>query len=156
MSTKRKAIRVYADTSVFGGVFDESFSEHSKRFFSLIDRGYYRLVTSSIVRDELVLAPDRVREIFSKYEPDAEVAYPTDEVLRLRDEYFKARIIEPRWAADALHVAIAAVNDCNAIVSWNFKHIANYKKIPLYNAVNVVCGYHELAIYTPIEVFEDD
>jgi hypothetical protein len=38
------------------------------------------------------------------------------------------------------------------IVSWNFKHIVNYQKIPLYNAVNILHGYGQIAIYSPLEV----
>jgi len=38
---------------------------------------------------------------------------------------------------DALHVAVATVSNCRLIVSWNFKHIVNFQKIPLYNGVNL-------------------
>jgi len=30
-------MRVYADTSVFGGRFDEEFAKHTKQFFAEID-----------------------------------------------------------------------------------------------------------------------
>ena len=32
--TEHETIRIYADTSVFGGVFDEEFEEASKAFFT--------------------------------------------------------------------------------------------------------------------------
>lgn len=38
------------------------------------------------------------------------------------------------------------------IVSWNFKHIVHYQKIPLYNTVNVRQGYDAIFIYSPLEV----
>ena len=43
------------------------------------------------------------------------------------------------------------------IVSWNFKHIVHYQKIPLYNAVNTLQGYGNIFIYSPLEVmgYED-
>jgi len=37
-------------------------------------------------------------------------------------------------------------------VSWNFKHIVNFRKIPLFNAVNVLKGYRQIAIHSPLEV----
>jgi hypothetical protein len=40
------------------------------------------------------------------------------------------------------------------IVSWNFRHIVHYEKIPLYNAINVREGYFPIGIYTPQEVIE--
>ena len=57
---------------------------------------------------------------------------------------------------DALHVALATTTECDLIVSWNFKHIVNYRLIPRYNAVNVLMGYGQLAICTPTEVIGDE
>lgn len=57
-----------------------------------------------------------------------------------------------KWYDDALHVAIATVADCDVIVSWNFKHIVNFQKIPMFNAVNVLNGYKPIAIHSPVEV----
>jgi hypothetical protein len=41
-------------------------------------------------------------------------------------------------------------------ISWNFKHIVHFEKIPLYNAVNTLQGYHAIAIYSPQEVISYD
>jgi len=38
-----KAIRVYADTSVFGGIYDEEFKEPSRTFFEQVKSGAIRL-----------------------------------------------------------------------------------------------------------------
>ncbi len=54
--------------------------------------------------------------------------------------------------ADALHVAVATVFECRAIVTWNFKHIVRFQKVPLYNGVNKASGYAETAIHTPQEI----
>ncbi len=56
----------------------------------------------------------------------------------------------------ALHVAAATVSGCRAIVSWNFKHIVNFRRIPLYNGVNQMEGYGPIAIHTPLEVIFDE
>jgi hypothetical protein len=53
---------------------------------------------------------------------------------------------------DALHVALATVNNCDMIVSWNFKHIVHYDKIRAYNGINIRLGYSVIAIYSPKEV----
>lgn len=66
--------------------------------------------------------------------------------------YMEARIVGERWRTDTLHVAIATTEDCRAIVSWNFRHIVHFQKIPLYNAVNLANGYGAIAIHTPQEV----
>jgi hypothetical protein len=41
-------------------------------------------------------------------------------------------------------------------VQWNFRHIVNFKKIPLYNGVNLAHGYSAIAIHTPQEVIADE
>jgi len=42
------------------------------------------------------------------------------------------------------------------IVSWNFKHIVHYQKVPLYNAVNVLKRLSPLEIRSPSEVIYDE
>ena len=42
------------------------------------------------------------------------------------------------------------------VVSWNFKHIVHFKKIPLCNAINTLNGYSHIDIFSPPEVIEYD
>ena len=42
----KKPMRVYADTSVFGGVFDAEFEAASMAFFDLVRRCPFRLIVS--------------------------------------------------------------------------------------------------------------
>jgi predicted nucleic acid-binding protein len=44
-------IRVYADASVFVGVFDEEFKVPTRKFFDQIKSREFALVTSAIVQD---------------------------------------------------------------------------------------------------------
>lgn len=46
-------MKIYADTSVFGGVFDEEFAEASREFFDRVSVGRYELAVSAIVREEI-------------------------------------------------------------------------------------------------------
>lgn len=149
-------IRVYADTSVFGGAFDSEFADPSISFFDRVREGVFELVVSSVVLDELRDAPDNVRLFFERLEP-AMVRVDIDaEAYDLQQAYLRAHVVEAKWEADALHVAVATVAGCRAIVSWNFRHIVNFRRIPLYNAVNQAEGYGPLAIHTPPEVLIDD
>jgi len=59
---KRNKIKVYADTSVFGGVFDEKFAEASSLFFKQVKQGRFQLIISDVVRREMEDAPRQVRE----------------------------------------------------------------------------------------------
>jgi predicted nucleic acid-binding protein len=150
----RFPVRVYADTSVFGGVFDEEFAFASRRFFDRVSAGAFRLVTSPIVEEELADAPAEVRQFGRPIMDEAEEALLSDEVLRLHEAYLEARVVGERRGNDALHVALASAAGCAAIVSWNFKHIVHLEKIPLHNAVNAMGGYYPIAIHSPLEVIE--
>ena len=149
---KREAPRAYVDTSVFGGIVDDEFNVVSNRFFDAIRRGAFGLVVSDVVRRELVEFPLLVRELFDQMLTDADVATVTADALRLRQAYIAAGIVTRRWMDDALHVALATVNHCAMIVSWNFKHIVHFEKIPRYNAVNALNGYSSIFIYSPLEL----
>lgn len=149
-------MRIYADTSVFGGVFDAEFEEPSKQFFREIDSGRFLLVTSAIVEAEIEPAPENIRKFFAQYVNSAELALPTEEMFLLQQQYINAGIVTEKSAEDALHVAIASIAKCDLIVSWNFKHIVHFEKIPKYNAVNVLNGYAQIGIYSPLEIIKYD
>ena len=80
----------------------------------------------------------------------------SEEAEALQQAYMRAEVVSPKWEADAMHVAVATVSGCRAIVSWNFKHIVNFRRIPLYNGVNQAEGYGVIAIHTPPEVIFDE
>ena len=146
--------RIYVDTSVFGGVFDNEFKKASHVFFNEIKDGKFYLVTSAIVQEEIRYAPQKVKDLFDSLLPFSEIIDVNIESLKLREEYLKAGIVTKKYSNDALHVALATISTCRIIVSWNFKHIVHFKKIPLYNAVNILQGYNQIAIYSPLEVIE--
>ena len=149
-------LRVYADTSVFGGAFDEQFAEPSRRFLDQVQAGRLHLVTSAVVRDELEDAPPGVRALFAAVVDVSEVAGITVAAAELQQAYLQHGVVPARWGADALHVAIATVAGCPVLVSWNFRHIVNFRRIRLYNAVNALSGYADIAIHSPLEVLEDE
>lgn len=70
--------------------------------------------------------------------------------------YIEDGAIDARMRADALHIALATVARVDVLVSWNFRHIVNLKRIRAYNAVNLKSGYPVLEIRTPREVPGDE
>ena len=150
----KKSIHIYADTSVFGGIFDKEFKAPSKSFFDALKKGRFFLITSELVRQEIEAAPIRIRNFFYDILSIADIAEVTEDTLKLQKAYLDAEILSEKYSTDALHVALATVSQASLIVSWNFKHIVNFQKIPLYNAINILNGYNEIAIHSPMEVIE--
>jgi hypothetical protein len=148
--------RVYADTSVYGGVFDEEFAEPSRRFFEWVRLGRFHLVISAAVRRELDGAPPQVQALLAEMVAGSDLVDVTEDTTDLQQAYLDAGIVTPRSALDALHVAQATVAGCNLIVSRNFRHIVHFQRIRMYNAVNNLHGYGTLAIHSPLEVVADE
>lgn len=152
-----KRFRVYADTSVFGGCFDDEFADQSNMLFSDIKAGRFTLVVSTVTLAELEKAPDRVKSVLAGLPPaNVEIIEFSDEIASLRDAYLRAGILEPESSADAEHIASASVAGADFVVSWNFKHIVHYERISGYQAVNLMNGYKEIRIYSPREVVNYD
>lgn len=51
--------RIYIDTSVFGGYFDEEFSDHTFPLFDRLKSGGFVLLYSAVTQEELENAPIR-------------------------------------------------------------------------------------------------
>ena len=149
-------MKVYADTSVFGGVFDQEFSGPSRQFFDEIDAGRFILVTSAVVAAEIEPAPGKIRAFFAGYTESATIVDVSEDALELRLNYINSGVVTDSSLDDALHVAVATVSGCDLIVSWNFRHIVHFEKIPKYNAVNRLNGHNHIGIYSPLEVIQYD
>jgi len=146
-------MRIYIDTSVIGGVYDDEFAESTNEFFRKVDSGEFTLVVSELLRTELLRAPERVRDYLVKFAPrEIEEVKLSDEALDLADRYIAEKVVGATSIADCQHIAVATVYKVDVLVSWNFKHIVNLKRIRGYNSVNLRSGYPMLEIRTPIEV----
>lgn len=146
-------LRVYIDTSVFGGPFDTEWAVPSRRFFDAVfNRSVMPLISDTLVA-ELVSAPEQVQALLARtLETGSERLPLTAQAIRLRDAYLRANIVTAKYADDALHVAQATLARADVIVSWNFKHLVNPARIRMFNGVNLGQGYGLVVIMTPAEV----
>ena len=66
------ARKVYLDTSVIGGYYDEEFKEETRSLWKLEQRGFFQFVTSTVTLTEIARAPERIRRLFRKtFDDDA-------------------------------------------------------------------------------------
>ena len=148
-----KKLRIYVDTSVFGGCFDEEFAKDSNEFIRTTIRRRDVILLTELIKLEIEDAPPVVRNLYRSLSSTIiENVNLTKEVLELRDQYIKVKIVGLKAITDATHIAAATVFKADVLVSWNFKHIVNYDKIRKYNAVNLMNGYQPLEIRTPKEM----
>jgi predicted nucleic acid-binding protein len=144
--------KIYIDTSVFGGYFDEEFSEHTIPLFERIENGEFILLYSNVTQDELEYAPEKVKELVQNLKVEyTEYLEATDEAIELATEYISEKVVGQTSYADCLHIALATINRADFLVSWNFKHIVNIQRIRGYNSINIKNGYKQLEIRSPRE-----
>jgi len=151
--------RLYFDTSVFGGVFDEEFQEISTMLFSKVASGEFICVYSDLCETELKTAPEKVQKFFQSLpKNNMEFVEISEEAYSLAEKYLKEKVVGKTSADDCKHIAVATVNKVDFLISWNFKHIVNVFRIRGYNSVNIRNGYMQLDIRSPKEIIntEDD
>jgi predicted nucleic acid-binding protein len=147
--------RIYADTSVIGGCVDAEFEKASQLLMETFRRSEATLVISSLTLLELASAPAAVQAVLSPVpEADREYVELTEDAVVLANLSIDAGALGAKNRADAQHIAVATVSRVGVLVSWNFRHIVNLRKIQAYNSVNLREGYPTLEIRTPREVID--
>ena len=145
--------KYYIDTSVFGGYFDEEFESITKLLFEVIQKENVTILYSELTENELENAPKRVKEfIIGLPKALLEFIEITPDAIYLADKYITENVVGKTSRDDCIHIALATINRADVLISWNFKHIVNYKRIRGYNAVNLKFGYPMIEIRSPQEM----
>lgn len=148
--------RVYVDTSVVGGQFDEEFDWQTKPFWDAVKNGEIIVIASDLLARELVKAPVYVRTFLTQLpKTQVEAVISTVESAELAQHYIADKVVGRTSLDDCQHIALATIARADCLVSWNFKHIVNINRIRGYNGVNMKLGYPLLEIRTPYEVIND-
>lgn len=144
--------KIYIDTSVFGGYFDEEFSNQTIPLFERIKNEEFILLYSSVTQGELENAPNYVKELVNTLKVNyTEHIDLSEDAIDLANEYISEKVVGLTSYADCLHIALATINRADYLVSWNFKHIVNIQRIIGCNAINIKNGYKQLEIRSPRE-----
>ena len=142
--------RIYIDTSIVGGYFDEEFKEVTIALFQRLENREIIFVVSDLLDLELINAPQNVRELLYNYTTDKfERVELTEEAIKLADTYVAEKIVGRTSLEDCRHIALATINKVDVLASWNFKHIVNLDRIKGYNSVNLRMGYQMIEIRSP-------
>lgn len=142
--------RLYIDTSVFGGFFDEEFAIFTIPLFNRLAENEFKLLFSNVTNEELQNAPEKVKKLVKGIKVEiTEFLETTDDVIELANEYINEKVVGKTSFADCLHIALATINNADFLISWNFKHIVNVERIRGYNSINIKLGYKHLEIRSP-------
>lgn len=152
-----KRLILYVDTSVIGGYFDIEFEKETRILFDNIESKKYGIMYSSVTEDELLNAPEQVKNLLGTI-PNflIERVSLTEEAVKLADTYISEGVVGKTSRDDCFHIALATINKADILVSWNFKHIVNIFRIRGYNAVNLKLGYSQIDIRSPKEIITNE
>ncbi len=142
--------RIYIDTSIVGGYFDEEFREATLKLFERLENDEIIFVISDLLDLELLKAPQRERELLLRYGAKKfQRIELTAEAIQLADTYITENVVGKTSLEDYRHIAMATIHKVDVLASWNFKHIVNLDRIKGYNAVNLKLGYAMIEIRSP-------
>jgi hypothetical protein len=148
-----KKPRLYFDTSVFGGIYDEEFRDDTEKLFKMVRDGEIVCVYSDLTEYELDSAPERIKTHFLNLDKKTiEFVEITEEINLLADEYVREKVVGETSIDDCRHIACATINNVDYLISWNFKHIVNVFRIRGYNSINLKNGYNQLDIRSPKDI----
>jgi predicted nucleic acid-binding protein len=156
-----KKLKLYLDASVISHLDASDAPEKmadTRRLWAIIKHGRYDIVISDATVDELEGCAEPKRSFM--YEQLAEIEYSSigraEETKALANLYVEIGGLPPKSRVDALHLAIASVAGCQAILSWNFRHIVNLRAITAVETVNIREGYYPLKILSPTMLLESE
>jgi len=125
-----KRLKIYLDTSVISHLDQTNHPEWTADTFRLLDKiekGTYHAITSNIALIELEKCPEekynKLMGFVKRMKP--EILQLDDVVARVADKFIEMGILKDDSLEDCQHLAFAVLNECDYIVSWNFKHIVN-------------------------------
>ena len=152
---------IYLDTSVLNFFFEERDIEKAnstKELFREIRQDKFIAFISELVLREIGDAPLSKKKLLLsliKTYP-IKILEVTPECLILMERYMERKIFPLKYRDDALHIAIASIYDMDIVISWNMEHMVKLRTRREVRAVNILEGYKEIEICTPLEVIEDD
>jgi predicted nucleic acid-binding protein len=153
--------RVYLDTSVISHL-DQPEKQFEQKYSLLlwesIINGEFDVWLSDVVFQELDRCkPDKAERL---YEYLSQINYHdfiiSEESKALADSIIERKFLPKNCVNDSRHIIGALQVDCDFLLSWNIKHLANYKTNHNIRLVAVEEFKHELAIIEPSFLLEGD
>ena len=118
--------------------------------------GIYDIYLSQVTITEMNECPiDKLNILKARLE---EIKYTklvlNDDCFNLAREIINIGILTEKSLDDSYHIATAVINDCDIIISWNFKHLVNVKTIDGVRAITQLKRYKNINIIDPLTLLE--
>jgi hypothetical protein len=115
---------------------------------------FYRCITSAEVLREAALGePKMARKRLEMLSPLPWIDIDTA-VESMAGQIFATGIFPREMWADAIHLAAASISNCDYLLTWNCRHLANGHVIRQLQRQAVLHGWRLPTICTPLELME--
>ena len=156
-----RKLKLYLDTSVISHLLAEDTLEKmldTIKFWDDCTGGKYDLYISDVVINEIQQCqePKRSQMLEKMRQVSLTILKASAETKTLAREYINGGVLKEKSLDDCLHIAFAVISYCDAIVSWNFKHLVNFKTIDKVRVVNAINRYKEISIISPTMLIEEE
>ena len=144
---------VYLDTTIISALFDRRTPERmsqTQQFWEHIDD--YNVFISELVIDEIKGASQPLQDEMLEKISNFTLLPVTDGAQYLAKEYIKNEIFPEKYLADALHAALASVNQISILLSWNFTHLVKIKTRRMIALINTIHNFIPIEIISPPEI----
>lgn len=156
-----KKLKVYLDTSVISHLMQEDVPEKmadTLKLWDMFKEGKYDVYLSTVTLKELQECPEPKRTKLVDYLNEIQFATLdiTEDVEKVANKIIDMGILTKKSFDDCQHIGAAVINECDCIISWNFKHIVNVKTIRGVRAITNLEGYKMIEIWNPSVLLESE
>ena len=160
-----KRLKIYLDTSAIG-YLDENEEKYIKdkeamlALWNRIKNNEFDVIISELTLDELNdnkntdklnILMDYLAQIKYHIVETGSIAERIAELVKVN-----GMLIADKHKNDRLHIGTAIENDCDIIVSMNFKHLVNVTTIRGVRAISNLEGYKNIDIIQPIAMVAEE
>jgi len=119
------------------------------------ERAKYELFTSELVVVEAGAGDEAAAARRLDVLKDVPELMVDDEAKALAAKLIEGGAVPTTAQADALHIAVATVQEADYLLTWNCRHIDNAATKPTVRSICVVAGYTCPEICTPFELLSE-
>lgn len=117
-------------------------------------RHEYEIVTSEAVKDELSDGSYPTKTEAVKFIENIPILPAVPAIRTIVSAYFRRHLMPKDPPGDALHLALASFYQCDFLLTWNCRHLANANKFRHIETVNRALGLFVPTLVTPMNLVE--
>jgi hypothetical protein len=143
-------LRIYADASLLFGCENPEFQRWSWSLIRDFRQETYIPVISTLLQEQTSGASDEVQKALAELLAcKPKIIVVSEKAETLADIYLERKVLEPQFREEALHVALATLEEVDVLTSWNYRNILHISKVRKFITVNIELGLKPIQIRSP-------